>query len=165
MSEWFPIPHFPGYSINSDGQVLHNKNQRLLRPRFNQDGVPYVGLMRDWEQCSRSLPRLVASTFLEPPTDIFDTPIQLDGNPENCRASNLMWRPRWYAVKYKRQFKRRYDSPINEPVHAINQFESFPNSFEAACRYGLLEKEVVLSIENNTPAWPTYQEFELVNMA
>lgn len=165
MSEWQPIRGFPGYSINSDGQVMHDKNQRLLRLRLNQYGVPYVGLMKDWQQHIRSLPRLVAMAFLAPPTEIFDTPIQLDGDPGNCRVDNLMWRPRWYAVKYKRQFERRYEQPVDEPVHAIHQFEQFPNSFEAACRYGLLEKEVVMSIVNRTPAWPTYQEFELVEMA
>jgi hypothetical protein len=165
MSEWTPVQGFPGYSINSEGQVRHDKSGRVLIPRYNQYNVPYVGLMREWQQCSRSLPRLMATTFLEPPTDIFNTPIQLDGDPRNCRADNIMWRPRWYAVKYKHQFEQRYKHPINEPIHAINHREKFPNSFEAACRYGLLEEEVVLAIVNNTPAWPTYQEFELVEMA
>jgi len=165
MSEWVPIQGFPGYSINRDGQVQHDKNQRLLRPRYNQYGTPYVGLMREWQQCSRSLPKLVALAFLGPPTDIFNTPIQLDGDPGNCHVDNLMWRPRWYAVHYKRQFEERYDYPIDEPVHAIEEREIFPDSFAAARRYGLLEKEVVLSIKNNTPAWPTYQQFERLEMA
>src|SRR4051812_17524359 len=165
MGEWRSIHGFPNYSISSEGQVLHDKNARLVQPRYNQYGVPYVGLMRGWQQCSRSLPRLVATTFLSPPSDIFNTPIQLDGDPANCRADNLMWRPRWYAVKYKRQFAARYHRPIHQPVHAVGKGETFPNSFEAALRYGLLEEEVVLSVENNTPAWPTYQEFKLVEMA
>jgi len=161
---WEPIPSFPGYSIREDGAVRHDKNLRPVKPRVNQDNVCYVGLMRDWAQHNRSLARLVAIVFLAPPTDLFNTVIQLDGNPWNCHVSNLMWRPRWYAIKYKRQFERRYHSPIDEPIHAIDKFENFPNSFEAAQRYGLLEEEVVLSIQNNTPAWPTYQEFELVEM-
>lgn len=164
MSDWRPIEGFPRYSINSEGEVRHEPNGRPLLPRYNQYGVPYVGLMSGWQQHIRSLPRLVAYTFLPPPTEIFNTPIQLDGNPGNCRAENLMWRPRWYAVKYKRQFGSRFHRPINKPIHAIGKGERFPNSFEAALRYGLLEEEVVLSIENNTPAWPTYQEFELVEM-
>lgn len=165
MAEWRRIDGFPDYSINSEGEVRHEPNRRPLLPRYNQYGVPYVGLMKDWKQHIRSLPRLVAYTFVSPPSDIFNTPIQLDGDPGNCRAENLMWRPRWYAVKYKRQFMARYHRPINKPVHAVGQGESFPDSFTAAIRYGLLEEEVVLSIENNTPAWPTYQEFKLVEMA
>lgn len=164
MSEWETIDGFPGYSINDLGEVRHEANRRPLRLRYNQYGVPYVGLMRDWEQHNRSVPRLVATAFLSLPSDIFNTPIQLDGDPTNCRVDNIMWRPRWYAVKYKRQFGTRYHRPIDDPIRAIHQGERFPNSFEAACRYGLLEEEVVLAIENNTPAWPTYQEFERVEM-
>lgn len=165
MSEWMPVRGFPDYSINPEGQIRRDKNGRLLSPRYNQYDVPYVGLMRGWQQCSRSLPRLVATTFLAAPTDIFNTPIQLDGDPRNCRVDNIMWRPRWYAVKYKHQFEVRYRNPIDKPILAVEQHEKFPNSFAAGIRYGLLEEEVVLSIINNTPAWPTYQEFELVEMA
>lgn len=161
---WKKIPGYPDYSINPLGQVRHDKNERLVAPRLNQYGVPYVGLMRGWKQEIRSLARMVALTFLYIPSEIFNTPIQLDGNPLNVRLDNLMWRPRWYAVQYKRQFKKRYDNPVNDPVHAIQEREVFKTSFEAAKRYGLLEREVVLSIINRTPAWPTYQQFELVNM-
>lgn len=161
--DWRPVEDFPGYSVNPLGQVRRNSTGRLLIPRYNQDSVAYVGLMRDWEQCIRSLPRLVAQAFLPSSSEIFDTPIQLDGDPTNCRADNLMWRPRDYAVKYKQQFKERYDFPIEAPIQAVNG-ERFPNSWAAACRYGLLEREVVLSILNRTPAWPTYQYFKLVEM-
>jgi hypothetical protein len=162
--DWVPVEGFPGYSINPLGQVSKDSTGRLLVSRYNQYGVPYVGLMREWQQCSRSLPRLVARAFLPRPSDIFDTPIQIDGDRSNCRMDNLMWRPRWYAVQYNRQFDDRYDHPINSPVRAINERERFPNSLVAACRYGLLEREVVLSIRNRTLAWPTYQSFELVTM-
>ncbi len=74
-----------------------------------------------------------------------------------------MWRPRWYAVLYNNQFKEdRYDNPINAPVKALDEDEVFPDSLTAACRYGLLEREVVLSVLNKTYTWPTYQRFELV---
>lgn len=162
--DWRPVEGFPGYSVNPLGQISRDSTGRLLIPRFNQYGVPYVGLMRDWQQCSRSLPRLVARAFLPSPSNIFDTPIQIDGDRSNCRVDNLMWRPRWYAVLYNRQFEDRYDNPIEAPVRAVNEGERFPNSLEAACRYGLLEREVVLSVLNRTPAWPTYQYFELVTM-
>lgn len=163
--DWRPVEDFPGYSINPLGQVSRDSTGRLLVPRYNQYGVPYVGLMRDWQQCIRSLPRLVAQAFLRSPSAVFDTPIQIDGDPSNCRADNLMWRPRWYAILYKRQFEDRYDNPIDAPVHAVNEGERFSDSLKAACRYGLLEREVVLSILNRTPAWPTYQTFELVTAA
>lgn len=161
---WEPVRGFPGYSVNTLGQVRNDSTGRLLHTRYNQYGVPYVGLMREWRQCIRSLPRLVATAFLPSPSEIFDTPINLDGDRTNCSVDNLMWRPRWYAIYYANQFKDRYDHPIEAPVRAVETGEVFPDSFAAGCRYGILEREVVLSILNQTPAWPTYQRFELADM-
>lgn len=161
-NNWKPLEGFPGYSINQIGDVARNETGRLLIPRYNQYGVPYVGLMRRHKQCIRSIPRLVALTYIKQPSKIFDTPIQIDGDPSNCRVDNLMWRPRWYAVLYKRQFKEPYEGHISEPIGVVGEFEEFENSLEAACRFGLLEREVVLSVVHEKPAWPTSQFFELV---
>lgn len=161
-NEWVPVESFPGYSVNPLGEVRKDTSERVLHPRINQYGVPYVGLMREWKQHIRSLPRLVARTFLTTPNEIFDTPINLNGDRTDCRVDNLMWRPRWYAVRYVNQFEERYDNPIDSEVRAADTGEMFPDSLSAACRYGLLEREVVLSILNQTLAWPTYQQFELV---
>lgn len=159
--EWVPVKDFPGYSVNPLGQVRNDSTRRHLQTRVNQYGVAYVGLMKEWKQHIRSLPKLVATAFLPVPNEIFDTPINLDGDRTNCHVDNLMWRPRWYAVYYANQFKDRYDNPIDAPVLAVETRETFPDSFAAACRYGVLEREVVLSILNRTLAWPTYQQFEL----
>jgi hypothetical protein len=159
--EWRPIEGFPGYSVNRLGQVRKDSSRRVMHTRINQYGVPYVGLMRDGarHQTVRSLPRLVAQAFIPRPNPIFDTPINLDGDRRNCNVDNLMWRPRWYAVNYVNQFKDRYDHPIEEPIREAETDEEFDNSLAAACHYGLLEREVVLSILNNTLTWPTFQRF------
>lgn len=162
QDEWIPVQDFPGYSVNPSGQVRKDSTGRILHTRLNQYGVPYVGLMREWKQHIRSLPKLVAMAFLPEPNEVFDTPINLDGDRTNCQVSNLMWRPRWYAVYYANQFKDRYDHPIETPVRAAATGEEFDNSLDAACHFGLLEREVVLSILNRTLTWPTYQQFELV---
>lgn len=164
IDNWVPVEGFPGYSVNPLGQVRKDSNERIMHPRFNQYGVPYVGMMRNWRQCIRSLPRLVATAFLPTTNVIFDTPINLDGDRANCSADNLMWRPRWYAIYYANQFKERYEYPIDAPIRNVDTGEVFPNSLAAGCRFGLLEREVVLSVLNQTPAWPTYQTFELAEM-
>lgn len=159
---WVKVEGFPKYSVNPLGQVRKDSNQRPIRPRVNKEGVAYVGFMKGARQHIRSLPRLVALTFLSPPNAIFDTPINLDGDRTNCRTDNLMWRPRWYAVRYVNQFDDPYENPIDLPIRAVETGETFPNSLAAACRYGLLEYEVVQSIMNQTLTWPTLQRFELV---
>lgn len=161
--EWVGVEGFPGYSVNRLGEVRKDSTGRALQVRINQYGVPYVGLMRNWKQCIRSLPKLVATAFISRPNEIFDTPINLNGDRTDCRVDNLMWRPRWYAVYYANQFRDRYDNPINAPVRETETGEEFYDSLSAACRFGLLEREVVLSILNRTLAWPTYQQFELLD--
>ena len=165
MTEWRPVEGFPGYSVSPLGQVMHDATGRVLQVRINQYGVPYVGLMRDGRQCIRSLPRLVASSYIPHPNEVFDTPINLDGERLNCAVDNLEWRPRWYAVQYGKQFEERYPNPIDAPVRNTDTGEVFPDSLTAACNYGVLEREVVLSVLNRTPAWPAYQTFELAEMA
>lgn len=161
--EWVEVEGFPGYSVNPLGEVRKDSTGRVLHVRLNQYGVPYVGLMRNWKQCIRSLPRLVATAFIPRPNEIFDTPINLNGDRTDCQVDNLMWRPRWYAVYYVNQFGDRYDNPINAPVRETETGEEFHDSLSAACRFGLLEREVVLSILNRTLTWPTYQQFELLD--
>jgi hypothetical protein len=159
---WVGVEGFPGYSVHPFGQVRKDSSGRVLQVRLNQYGVPYVGLMRNWKQHIRSLPRLVATTFIPQPNEVFDTPINLNGDRMDCSVTNLVWRPRWYAVLYNNQFFDRYENPINAPIRDVESGEEFPDSFSAACRFGLLEREVVLSILNYTLALPTYQRFEIV---
>lgn len=156
---WVEIEGFPGYSVNPLGQVKKNSTGRVMSVRLNQYGVPYVGLMRNWKQCIRSLPRLVATAFIPQPNDVFDTPINLNGDRTDCRVENLMWRPRWYAIYYNNQFEDRYDNSINTPIRDVETDEPYADSLAAACANGLLERDVVLSILNNTLTWPTYQQF------
>lgn len=158
---WIEVEDFPGYSVNPLGQVRKNSTGRVLVVRLNQYGVPYVGLMRNWKQCIRSLPRLVATAFIPQPNDVFDTPINLNGDRTDCSVENLVWRPRWYAVYYNQQFEERYENPILAPIREADTDEEFPDSLAAACHFGILEREVVLSILNNTLTWPTYQHFVL----
>lgn len=159
---WLPIPQFPGYMISDWGRVLTEKSGRLLALSDNQYGVQCVGLMRNGEQKHRSVPRLVANAFLPQPTEVFNTPINLDGDRHNNHVSNLAWRPRWFAVKFNRQFRQPYPYPINAPIMDMQTRQVSPNSFEAAKRYGVLEQDIVMSIHERTVVWPTYQEFRIV---
>lgn len=159
---WTPIDDFPGYSVSTEGEVRHDSNLRPLKPQINQSGVPYIGLFRDYSQKKRSLARLVATTYIPRSLEAFDTPINLDGDRLNCSVENLMWRPRWFAILYNQQFSDPYYGRINAPLRATDNQEVHSSSLEAAIRYGLLERDLVLSIEHNTFVWPTYQYFEIV---
>jgi NUMOD4 motif len=156
---WEPIELFPDYSVSNYGNVRSDKSGRFLALNDNQYGVLQVGLMRDGVQHHRSVTLLVAKAHLPSVGGPFDTPINLDGDRHNNRVENLLWRPRWFAIRYNQQFRWPYENPILSPILDLKTGEVSENSLECAKRYGLLEKDVVLSILNRTYTWPKYQEF------
>lgn len=161
---WKIIREFPMYSINEEGRIRNDERNRILRQSINQQGILYVGLTssEDGEQYKRSVAYLVAKTFMGNPTPVwFNTPIHLDGNRLNCRIDNLMWRPRPFAVRYHRQFDqptRGFDAMIEE----VETGERFRNSWYAATKYGLLNRDIIRSIVNGVPVFPTNQMFREV---
>lgn len=160
---WKQISAFPDYEINDGGAVRRAHNHRPVSPAMNQQGNLYVGLSRDKTQYKRSLALLVAIEFLGVPVnDRFDTPIHVDGDKTNCAASNLMWRPRWFALAYHKQFyngERGFIVPIVE----VNTGEKFPTSWEAAITYGLIDKEIRIAAINRTVVFPTGQHFRPID--
>lgn len=156
---WLPIEHFPGYSVSDHGRIRRDDWDRILVIYENQSGLLQVGMMKDGKQKHRSVPLLVASAFILQHGEAFDTPINLDGNRHNNHIHNLVWRPRWFAIKYNQQFRYPNLNSIKQPIKDLKTSEISENSFECAKRYGLLETDVVFSILNRTYVWPTYQEF------
>ncbi len=163
MTQWQVINDFPRYEVSDTGIVRSIKTDRHLKVKVNQYGVVGVGLMRHGMQFHRSVPLLVAQAFIRRPSPAFDTPINLDGDRHNNVVSNLMWRPRWFAVAYNKQFKEAFPDAIEAPIADMHHTKIvFANSFLCATHFGLLEKDLVLSILNRTYVWPTYQEFGVI---
>lgn len=162
QERWKTIENFIDYEVSTTGLVRSKKSGRILALSVNQFGVVNVGLWKDHVQRHRSVPRLVAKAFIPRKRNAFDTPINLDGDRHNNHVDNLTWRPRWFAVKYNRQFREPYAYPILAPIEDVKSGDVFANSFECAIYYGLLEEDLVLSILNHTYVWPTYQEFRII---
>ena len=159
---WKPIDLFSDYSVSDQGRIRSDKSERILSLSANQFGVLQVGLMRNGVQYHRSVPLLVAKAFLPNNNEAFDTPINLDGDRYNNRLENLLWRPRWFAIKYNQQFRYPFDNPILTPIVDLKTGEISNSSSDCAMRYGLLENDLVYSILNRTYVWPTYQEFGIL---
>jgi len=162
--DWKPIKEFPGYSISNMGRVRNDDTDRIMALQRNPHGIVHVGLWKDGKQYKRSVAVLVCEAFLPPPTPpTFDTPIHLDGDKTNCRIDNLMWRPRWFAVRYHRQFHDNRPMGFSGPIRDKRTGEVFRNSMEAAMRFGLLDWDIFKSTIARTYVWPTYQEFREVS--
>lgn len=158
---WEPIDEFPGYSVSDSGDVRNDDTGRILSVTPNQHGVAQVGLMNNRVQYKRGVALLVATAFIEPENEQFNTPINLNGDRMDNRVENLMWRPRWFAITYHRQFHNDLRG-FKKPIIEINTLEQFDTSWDAAIKYGLIDREIMLAALNRTYVWPTYQEFRVL---
>jgi hypothetical protein len=164
LEVWRSIREFPGYSVGDEGHVRNDDTGRIMAMLVNQHGIGYVGLTKNYRQYKRSVAVLVATAFtpkLAQHRDAFDTPINLNGDRIDNRASNLMWRPRWFAVKYFRQFHSN-ERGFNVPIEEIGTRERFKTSWDAALKYGLLDREILVATLNRTYVWPSYQRFRVL---
>jgi len=129
---------------------------------MNQLGIVQVGFSKNGRYFKRAVAPLVAHAFIPRPLGPFDTPINLDGDRSNNFVENLMWRPRWFAVKYHKQFKRSTSNRTSYPVMDTKSGEIFPSEFDAAITFGLLVDDLRHAIANRTYVWPTYQVFDYI---
>jgi len=162
MDDWSEIRFFPGYSVSTEGKVRNDDTGRLMKLFVNPHGIQFVGLVRSRVQYKKAVSLLVANAFIPRPIrEAFDTPINLDGDRLNNAVPNLTWRPRWFAIKYVQQFKRDIRG-FTVPVEEVRTGEQFPTSWEAAIKYGLLDREILLATLARTHVWPTYQRFRVI---
>lgn len=160
MEEWTTLQEFPDYAVSNRGQVMSELTGRVLKLTVNQRGRVMTGPVLKGVQYRRSVDLLVAKTYLEPPNQkAFNSVIHLDGDYENNYAENLMWRPRWFRIAYHRQFYMNSLLRISRPIYCVDTDEVFPNSRDCSMKYGLLEKEIVMSLTNKNGVWPYGFEF------
>lgn len=156
---WETIEDFEMYEVSNRGRVRNERTQRIMSLAVNQRGFVYVGLMQRGIQRKLSVALLVARAFLPPHQhEAFSSVIHRDGDRLNNDVRNLVWRPTYFAVQYYREFSHpKYT--INVPLKDLKTGTTYPNSRAIASEFGILEKDVVLSVTNRTYAWPTYQLF------
>lgn len=135
--EFLTIPEFPRYSVSNLGRVMNNRTRRIMAESPNQFGDLSVGLTDGRGQYRRSVRLLVARAFVPGENSKFNTSMLLDGNKLNLRSDNIVWRPRWLAWEYNRQFHTRYEWYDNGPIQDDygNRYETI---FEAAMDTGQL---------------------------
>ena len=159
VENWFVLTEFPDYSVSTFGEIMNNKTKRLLKQTKTPRGSFKVGLIKDGLQYSRIVKLLVARTFIYGETEIFDTPINLDGDQRNNRVDNLVWRPRWFALNYTRQFKNPNGNQNIGPVVDVDSGELYETIRSAAIENGLLIDEIFESCISGDRVFPTWQKF------
>ena len=159
---WCELEEFPDYAVSDLGEIHNIKTGMPRKTSINQQGIVKISLYQGRELITRSVAIMVAEAFCEGQTAFFNTPIHLDGDRENCRADNLMWRPRWFAVKYHRQF--HYEEFHNSNVHIqeVLSGKEYYSVKECCMDLGLYYNDVYRSYIHGRPIPLTRQEFYLL---
>lgn len=159
---WAEISDFPDYAVSDHGRVMRLDTETFLSPVAKPGGLRFIGLMKERKQYKRSLPLLVARAFVEPESHpSFDTPIHLDGDPDLNHYTNLMWRPLWFARRYKQQFSDGHLTFENK-IEDMETGTIYKDSWSAAVHHGLLDVDIIVGMHNNLYVWPTHQYFREV---
>lgn len=142
---------FPLYSVSDFGEVMNN-NTWITKTRVkNQHGYNFVTLYQGPRRLSRQVSVLVAETFLRGMYPLeWKTLIYLDGDLDNCKASNLAYRPRPYALRYNRAIRTVDRSQWHLEHTAIdwNGVElHFDNVVDSAAHFGILTEDVLKALD------------------
>ena len=158
-----PIEEFPDYEIAEDGTVITTATGLVRKTSLTRHGSVKITLHRNGKPYTRSLALLVAKAYVynDHDPEIFDTPIHLDNDPRNNHADNLMWRPRWFAVKYQTQYWK------TEYRHATTKVEDTQTDevytlVDVCQKYGFLYLDVIKSCTKGTYVFPTWKIFRFV---
>lgn len=158
------IDGFPDYLVARDGSIYTKASGLRRKPSRTQEGAMKITLYREGKAYTKSLSLVVAKAWLynDHDPEIFDTPIHLDNDPANNHVDNLAWRPRWFAVKYQRQYwntEYRYSTTkIVEPKTG-DVYEGFMDVCQS---YGFLYLDVIRSCTRGDSVFPSWREFRFL---
>lgn len=165
IEEAKPIEGFPEYVVDKEGIVYTLASGLKRKPSRTQEGSVKITLYRDGRAYTKSLSLLVARAWVynDHDPEIFDTPIHLDNDLENNNAENLAWRPRWFAVKYQRQYWNEEYRYARTRVIDAKTGETFDSLLEVCQRYGFLYLDVIRSCTKGEEVFPSWKEFRFID--
>lgn len=154
IERWARIEDFPLYEVSSFGNIRNSLSGVLLKPQKNQGGNRMVRLRHLGETSTRGVARIVCTAFNGAPDEDDglwpqNTPMHLDHDRDNCYASNLIWRPRWYAIQYMQEWSNGPTKEPNRQVIDLRTAQVYSNAFEAGHELGILERFVNHQCWNN----------------
>jgi hypothetical protein len=156
------IDDFPNYEVSNYGRFFNVRTGREMKLSPTMNGDLTVGLMKDGHQFRFSAKGIVARTFVEGENELFNTPILLDGDKLNLHVDNIVWRPRWFAWHYTRQFFNVPNWYFYGPIVDRATLREYRNYIEVAMTHGLLCQNIMESIYNGLLTFPTHQKFAYV---
>ena len=156
-----PIVDFPQYVIDIDGHVYNIETGLCVRSSKTKTGAVKINLYLNGFPSTRSIPRLVAEAYVvnDKNPNIFDTPIHLDNDLTNNHADNLLWRPRWFAIKYYQQHSFPNFNNATSNIQDLETGEKYIGFVELCHTFGILYFDVFNSCVRGDSVFPIGKKF------
>lgn len=136
---WKIVQDNDNYRINSDGQVLNVRNNKILKPYFGTNGYHYVKIRINNKLRHVAVHRLVANAFILNPNNYSDVNHK-NGIKTDNRVENLEW------VNRSQNCQHAWDIGLND--HNRERFRKMAkNNCGEQSPASKLTKEDVLKIK------------------
>jgi len=158
---WSKIEEFADYSVSDEGLIRSDRYERFRNISRTAQGAAKVTLFKEDQAFTRSVALLVATAFVWNDYDpaIFNTPIHLNNDLMDNRACNLAWRPRWFALKYQKQYYSEHYRFATTRVVDIETGICYRNLVEPCQEFGVLYVDVLRACTSGGYVFPTWKEF------
>jgi len=167
MEEWRVIQDYPAYEVSNTGFVRSIRSHNILKPQEAKGGAWFVKLGGTNGTTSKTLKTLVAEAFVPRPEhhdiEIFDTPIQCVMNTADVRAEKIMWRPRWFAIKFRRDLNHP-PHYCEIPVQNLNTGNQHASIFTASLYDGVLMEAIYRSCLEGRKVFPEGHMYEFLRL-
>lgn len=141
---------YENYSVSDAGDVRRDCTDRIVKPFRNGNGYLQVGLYKGGVRKKFGVNRLVASAFLaEPKESHFNSILHKDGNKDNCAASNLVWRPRWFVVKFHQEMALWDNNVPFRMVVDETSGREYSTVRDVVVAHGILYSDLINGIHNH----------------
>lgn len=165
--EWVVFDHFPKYEVSNEGRVVNRYTDREIKQSFTQAGQVKVGMIdTSGKQRTMLVKNLVGRGFVEGRSEIFDTVINLDGDQTNNHFTNLVWRPRWFALQWARQNTRIADGQkpqfLRGKIVDLDTRNVYDHVVEAAKHTGSAHSEIFVSCWMQQYTWPDNKRYRFL---
>lgn len=148
---------YDNYSINTKGEIRSYKTSKnrndykVLKPSVNQDGMLFVRLYNNEGFRQFKVDRLVALTYLGDPPSTSHIVLHKDLDPSNVDLTNLAWRPKSYANRYRQNRSKTALRRFETPIRCKTTGEVFETLREAATSFGVTDVDMLYSIDTDYP--------------
>lgn len=168
-TKWARITGFTDYEVSNQGDVYNKRADLFCSASAGTGGHLRVNLSGYRQMHTRSVARLVADAFVpKHEQEGFNTPMHLDADHSNCRADNLVWRPRWYVMKWTQEWESgilRNGDFTHNGVHNLTRGRRYASILQAAQTDGVLPSHILEACQYLEPVMMLNYIYEFLNGA